>query len=308
MKNQSTRTPIFPEFKPLGLEDKEIFQRLLWDYQPETSELTFTNLLIWKDFYKFAWSLERPWLLIISDAADGGWALPPIGPPSRAAMLKRLFEWFQEKKGIKAPRVERADSRLAAELADQPGFILEPLRDHDDYVYRSEDLITLAGPKYQAQRNHIHQVERSRAFSYEPLKERHLSACLDLAESWCDFKRCAEDLSLLGEWEAVRASLRNFHDLNLEGGVILIDNRVEAFTLGELLNKETAVIHIEKANPAVSGLYAVINREFCLNSWSRVPFVNREQDLGVPGLRTAKMSYHPHRLVEKFRIQLKAVR
>ena len=75
MATTVTTTPNFPDFKPLGLEDREIFRRILGDYQPETSELTFTNLFIWKDFYNFAWSLERDWLLIISDSAGGGsWA------------------------------------------------------------------------------------------------------------------------------------------------------------------------------------------------------------------------------------------
>lgn len=305
MKGHVPQPPIFPEFKPLGLEDKEIFQRLLRDYQPETSELTFTNLLIWKNFYKFSWSLERDWLLIISGSADGrNWALPPVGPASRAEICKKLFKWFRDAQGIESPSIERADNRLVAELFRSPEFIIEPQRDHFDYVYRSEDLIHLAGSKYQAARNHLHHVRRSYAYAYEPLQERHLSACMELAGIWCDLKRCAEDLSLLGEWEAVRASLQNFRDLPLQGGVILIADQVEAFTLGELLNKETAVVHIEKANPLISGLYAAINQEFCQHSWSQVPFLNREQDLGVPGLRTAKMSYHPHHLVEKFRIRL----
>ncbi len=305
MGNSFTQPPLFPEFKPLGLEDREIFQRLLWDYQPETSELTFTNLFIWKDFYNFAWSLERDWLLIISDSPKGrGWMFPPIGPSARVEICAKLLEWLGEIKGIKVPRIERADSRLAAELAQASGFLIEPARDHFDYVYRSEALIQLAGNRYQAQRNHIHHLERSSAFSYEPLQPRHLSACLDLAEKWCAQKRCVEDLSLQGEWAAVKACLRNFSELNLQGAVILIEGKVEAFTLGELLNKATAVVHIEKANPMISGLYAVINQEFCRHSWSKVPFINREQDLGVPGLRMAKMSYQPQRLVEKFRIQL----
>lgn len=305
MRNSATQQPLFPDFKPLGLEDREIFRRLLWDYQPETSELTFTNLFIWKDFYNFAWSLERDWLLIISDSPDGrSWALPPIGPASRVEICEKLLEWLRGIKGIKVPSIERADERLVAELAQASGFLIEPVRDHFDYVYRTEDLIQLLGSKYHAQRNHIHQFKRSHAFFYESLQERHLSACLDLAASWCKLKRCTEDLSLTGEWEAVRASLSNFQSLNLQGGVILIDDQVEAFTLGELLNKETAVVHIEKANPMVQGLYAVVNQEFCRHSWSQVPFINREQDLGVPGLRMAKMSYRQHRLVEKFQIQL----
>ena len=93
MATTVTTTPSFPDFKPLGLEDREIFRRILGDYQPETSELTFTNLFIWKDFYNFAWSLERDWLLIISDSAGGGsWALPPVGPASRADNLRQIAQ------------------------------------------------------------------------------------------------------------------------------------------------------------------------------------------------------------------------
>jgi hypothetical protein len=305
MGNSFAQPPLFPEFKPLGLEDREIFRQFLWDYQPETSELTFTNLFIWKDFYNFAWSVDRDWLLIIGDSPDrGSWTLLPVGPAARVETCKNLLQWLEETKGIKSPGIERADSRLVAELAHDSRFLSEPARDHFDYVYRSEDLIQLRGNRYQGQRNHIQHFKRSYASSYEPLQERHISACLDLAEKWCAQKKCAEDLSLQGEWEAVKACLQNFPDFDLQGGVIQINGNVEAFTLGELLNKATAVVHIEKANPLISGLYAVINQEFCRHSWSQVPFINREQDLGLPGLRTAKMSYHPHHLVEKFRIRL----
>ena len=202
------------------------------------------------------------------------------------------------------PAIERADPRLAAELAGHPDFVVEPLRDHFDYVYRTGDLINLAGGNYHSQRNHLNSLARSHPFRYEPLREEHLSACLYLCARWCQVKRCECDLSLLGEWEAVTAALANYQALSLQGGVILIHDRVAAFSCGELLNQETAVIHLEKADPELRGLYAVINQQFCRQAWAGVNFVNREQDLGEPGLRKAKMSYHPHHLVEKFRIRL----
>src|SRR5208283_2756955 len=186
-------------------------------------------------------------------SAEGrSWTFPPIGPSPRVEPCNQLLKWLKEIKGIKIPGIERADSRLVAELAPDSRLLIEPARDHFDYVYRSEDLIQLTGTRYQGQRNHLQHLQRSYAFSYEPLQEGHIPACLDLAEKWCAQKKCAEDLSLQGEWEAVKACLQNFHDLNLQGGVILINGQVEAFTLGELLNKETAVVHIEKANPMIS--------------------------------------------------------
>lgn len=109
---------------------------------------------------------------------------------------------------------------------------------------------------------------------------------------------------MLGEWDAIREALTNFRSLELKGGVILVDNRVQAFTLGERLNNNTAVVHIEKANTEIRGLYAIINQQFCEKQWKDVLHINREQDLGELGLREAKLSYNPCRLVEKYRITL----
>ncbi len=198
----------------------------------------------------------------------------------------------------------RADTRLAAELAAEPGFTVEQERDHFDYVYLSQDLIHLAGKHYHAKRNHINSLRNTQPCAYVPLEEQHLTACLELAALWCRLKRCEEDLGLMGEWDAVRAALNNYRALDLTGGVILIEGKVEAFTLGELLNRDTAVVHVEKANPDIRGLYPLINQQFCQHAWANIPYINREQDLGDPGLRQAKLSYHPHRLVEKFRIRL----
>ncbi|HEX9883965.1 MAG TPA: phosphatidylglycerol lysyltransferase domain-containing protein [Desulfobaccales bacterium] len=107
------------------------------------------------------------------------------------------------------------------------------------------------------------------------------------------------DLSLMGEWAAIGAALTNL----VQGGVIFNNDRVKAFTCGERLNAATAVIHLEEADPELRGLYAAINQQLCRQAWADVDFVNREQNLGEAGLRMAKMSSHPHHLVEKFRVR-----
>jgi hypothetical protein len=219
-------------------------------------------------------------------------------------VVRRLLAWLREEQGQAAPRLERADARLAAELAAAPEFQVSPAREHFDYLYATADLIQLAGRRFHDKRNHVNAFRRAHRFRYEPLEERHLPACRELAEAWCRLRRCEEDLSLAGEWEAVREALAHFPDLRLSGGVILLEGRVVAFTLGELLNRDTVVIHIEKADPELKGAYAVINQQFLEHAWAQVPFVNREQDLGEPGLRTAKLSYNPVRLVEKFQVKL----
>jgi hypothetical protein len=295
--------PQFPVVKPLELADRDVIQPRLWDYQPQTSELTFTNLFIWRAHYRVSWTVAGEWLIFISDSQHGPFAFPPIGPEPRAEICRQVLTWLREGRGAASPAIDRADPRLAEALAALPGLAVEPVAAQFDYVYRTEDLIHLAGRKYHDKRNHLNSFRRSYRAAYEPLDTPHLADCFALAENWCRLKRCQEDLNLMGEWEAVREALQHFQALELTGGVILINGRVEAFTLGELLNRETAVIHIEKANPEIRGLYPAINQQFCEHAWSEVPLINREQDLGEPGLRAAKESYNPHHLMEKFRIR-----
>lgn len=298
-----TSNPRFPEFKPIELEDRDFIKDVFHRYQPESSECTFTNLFIWRCHYAFQWSRYEDWLLLVCEVeGQGGFALQPIGPPSRLAATRMLFQWLRDEKGQETPRIERADRRFVAEIEEEDGFVVEPTEDHFDYVYRSEDLIQLAGRKYHAKRNHINKFLRSYSFDYRVLDADWIKPCLELADRWCRLHRCQEDLNLLGEWEAVHEALNHFSELQLQGGVILVRDRVEAFAVGEALNDETAVVHLEKANPEIPGLYALINQQFCEHAFEGLRYVNREQDLGQEGLRKAKQSYYPEHMVEKYRV------
>ncbi len=298
--------PEFPDFRPIQMEDREEINGRLWKYQPQTSELTFTNLFIWRFRYAFQWAVYRDWLLILGAARPHDlFLLPPVGPPFRREVVRIILTWLNKEKGMEEPRIERADRRLIAELADPDEFLIEPARDQFDYVYRREDLVSLAGRKYHAKRNHITKFRESHPFHSVPLDSGNLKACLGLAETWCGIRRCEEDLNLLEEWGAVREALNHFEVLQVRGGAIVMEDKIEAFALGEMLNETTAVVHVEKANPEIQGLYAVINQQFCERAFPAATYVNREQDLGAPGLRQAKLSYYPDHLVEKFQIRLR---
>lgn len=295
----------FPEFRPVAIEDRDFIRSRLDAYGPETSELNFTNMFIWRAHYGFSWSVWRDWLLVVGAfPGNGVCALAPIGPPSRAEASRMLLSWLEKERHIEGPCIDRADARLVAELAKAGGFSCEATRDHFDYVYRTEDLIKLEGKAYRAKRNHLNYLMRAYRSAYEPITERHIEACLKLADDWCIERRCEEDLNLIGEGDATREALLNFEALRIKGAVILVEGKVEAFTLGERLNAQTAVVHIEKANVDIRGLYAAVNQQFCEREWSDTTFINREQDLGEPGLREAKLSYNPDHMVEKFRIRL----
>jgi uncharacterized protein len=217
--------------------------------------------------------------------------------------VRELLSWLREVRQAPEPFIARADEKLVRELSGNPEFSLEPQREHFDYRYASADLIGLAGRKYHGKKNHLNKFRATCRFSYEPMTPEHVPACLEFQDSWCDCNRCTDDMNLMHEWAAVQELLGAFGRLGVQGGVILIEGIVEAFTLGELLNSQTAVVHIEKANAQIPGLYSVINQQFCEHAWRAVPFINREQDLGDEGLRQAKLSYHPERLVEKYIIR-----
>ncbi|MFC1825077.1 DUF2156 domain-containing protein [Thermodesulfobacteriota bacterium] len=300
-----SKPPEFPHLKHLQMEDREFIHEKLRQYRPQTSEWTFTNLFIWHAHYHFHWSTYQDWVLIVCEVqGQKPYALQPIGPSSRLEPTLRLLAWMEKTWGTGAARIERADERLVSELGGNSGLMIEPTREHFDYIYQTTDLIKLNGRKYHGKRNHLNKFRRHHSFSYASLHAEHIASCLDLSESWCEWRRCEEDLNLTGESEAIRHALKHFQDLEIQGGVILMGDSVKAFALGELVNDQMAVVHIEKADPQIPGLYALINQQFCEHAWQDVPWINREQDLGEPGLRKAKLSYVPDHLIEKYRITL----
>ena len=286
------------------IRDREALQPRLWAYQPTTSELTFTNLFIWRQRYHLSWCLADDCLVFLNDDPSDPWLFPAIGPAPRGDLCRRLLTWLKESRHSPDPRFERADRRFLDEVAGHGNLTWTPGRDHFDYVYPTPELTHLAGGHYHAKRNHLNSFQRFHRYAYEPLGPGHLAACLALSEKWCEIKRCEADLSLMEEWEAVKEALTHFEELGLTGGAIFVNNRLEAFTVGEKLNADTVVIHLEKANPDIRGLYAAINQAFLEHAWQDTSWVNREQDLGEPGLRQAKLSYHPHHLEEKFSLRL----
>ena len=294
--------PRFPEFKKIELSDRDQIHEILWNYQPEISELTFTNLFMWRRHYRFRWSLFEHWLLIIGENDQRVFTLEPVGPPGREAVLQQTFSWISSHNHTLTPYADRCDRRILGELQSRKNLTIEALRDSFDYLYKTRDLIELTGRPYHSKRNHINRFQNTYSWHYEPLTSAIINECLDFSDRWCRTFHCSQSLGLCAEWKAIRESLLHFEDLKFTGAAIRIGGHIVAFTYGELLNNSTAVIHIEKADPEIHGLYAAIHQQFLYNRFTETCFVNREQDLGDPGLRKAKESYHPVSLIEKFRI------
>lgn len=301
-----TSFPLLPDMRPLTLADREAITALLQRQAPEQSELTFTNLFMWRDAYQVQLASVDGTLAIFSWRADpeDSFLFSPLGENANADTVRRCLKHMAA--ANHAPVMARATrddlGRLGVMEAD---FAIEADRANWDYVYLVKDLIELAGNRYHRKRNHLEQFRSQHQFAYRKLTSDLIPACQELQDKWCDEKHCDLVATLRAESSAVKEVLGNSEALGVTGGCIEIEGKVEAFTLGELLNPDTVVIHIEKANAAFHGLYQVINQQFLEHEWQRTTHVNREQDLGIEGLRKAKESYYPHRMVEKFTVRLR---
>jgi hypothetical protein len=288
-------------FKPIDLEDKPIFDHCLGHDPPQTSELSFTNFFMWRHYYHPVWKLWEECLLILFQPKNSpAFGLPPVGAGDKA---KALYYLCQELMGMdQEVRVCRVGEDFVDSFVDSDRYEIIADRDNSDYVYLAKDLATLPGRKYHKKKNHLNRFLKNTLYEYRALDTELVECFLDMQEAWCQMKACVEKSELLAEDYAVYEALTHFDELDYQGGAIVIDSKVEAFSLGEALNESTAVIHIEKANPEIPGLYTAINQLFCQHAWSKMVYINREQDLGVEGLRTAKESYHPHHMVDKYTV------
>lgn len=281
---------------PLDLTTAPLVNRYLAAHPPEVSELTFTNLYVWRNG-RPVWLGEFQdtlvFLIRAPESGDGKLLVfgPPVGPRSLATVMAQL--------GALVVGAVRQSATSVASL-DQTSYTVAVDRANSDYVYLVKDLAELTGRNYSAKRNQIKHCLRDYSCLFEKITATNLDECRDLLNLWCDLRHCELDHGLSGEWEALNQTMRNFLDFGLLGGAVRVDGTVAAFAIGERLNQTTAVCHFEKSLPAIPGLGQLINQWFAAHCLGDFIYVNREQDLGLPGLRQAKESYHPTHLVDKF--------
>lgn len=287
------------DFKELELNDRGTFRKYFDLDSPQGSELTFTNLFMWRFRYHPIWTIHDDCLFIIMRPEDQApFGLQPVGPGDKGAALEygseRLAEISEE------VRFKRVTETFVNDHVAGEAYDVTEDRDHSDYVYLAEDLIELKGNKFHSKKNHVNRFVKNNEYEYRVLDDELLDDFLELQSDWCELKDCDTRPGLFDENVAIREALVNYKELGFHAAAILVDAKVEAFAMGERLNPDTAVIHVEKANPEISGLYAAINQIYCEKTWSDVTYINREQDLGVEGLRKAKLSYNPDHMVRKY--------
>jgi uncharacterized protein len=292
------------DFSEVCLNDKKIFDKYFKKINPVISELTFTNIFMWKHVYNFRYTIIGDILCLLSaHKVNGSFAFMPIGelnPDSFIKIFQDLKEYFRQRDwAYKFRKLTEKDMHWFDKYLGYKEELFNSNRDDWDYIYNSEDLINLKGKKYDAKRNHINKLKKKHEYEYISITESNIDEVIKVIDNWYDTKTQAEMESLNDERAANMNLLGNYSSLGVEGALIRVDGVCQAFTVGEMLNDDTAVIHIEKANPAIQGLYPLINQMFCTNTFKDVKYINREQDLGIAGIRKAKLSYHPIDRIKK---------
>lgn len=172
-------------------------------------------------------------------------------------------------------------------------------RDHFDYLYLRSELAALKGQAYRSKRNHVHKFRKTYDYRFTPMTAEMITDCIHTYDRWCEQRHCMEDESLAYEHRALLYGLEHFRELGLTGGVLWVEGKIIAFTFGSPVNHDTFCIHAEKALSDYEGAYNTINQEFASFLPECYTYLNREEDLGLPGLRKAKLSYRPVDLLEK---------
>ena len=289
------------QFRPIAPESRELVLRYTNPWRLSSSEYIFTNLLMWGTdgriklaewddalFFLLQYGRQEPFFFAPLTLSPGGDYPRAVAAAEAYALHNGITPLF---KAISGP--------LKDAFSQCEGYELIEDRDNHDYIYRMEDLLTLAGKKLHAKRNHINQFRARYDYAYVRVTPAMLDECMEVYCAWIAGKDVFEP-GVLGEMEAIRQILTHMDFLGVKGGGIRVDGKLVAFTLGEKISDEMAVIHIEKADAGMPGLYSFINQQFIEHEFTDVRFINREEDMGLEGLRRAKLSYYPVTLLEKF--------
>lgn len=291
-------------FKNFKISDKSYLENILNKYQKMLCEYNFVNLYSWGDIYKLRWQLvETDFLLIYSETTDS--IFMPCKPGLALNDLLNISDNFiaQGKSGnfffFDIDYVEKNKNLISKY------FDLELDKENADYIYKSKKLVELKGNKLNKKKNLVSQFIRNNPnYSTIKLEKKYFDDCFKLAEKWCKDKNC-EIIGYTHEISALKRALDKFDELNIDGILILLKDEITAFSVFSKQNHNTADVHFEKYNTEIKGAAQIINWETAKYLSEKYEYINREQDLAIPGLQQAKKSYAPEYMIYTYRLYRK---
>ena len=300
MENMSIKQETL-EFREVTADMRQEVERYTGSAGLFSSEFTFTSYMAWGAKGKITIAFEDG--AMYSRCSFPGAPMYMMAPicldPADYGRAIARAERYMADNGVKPLFVGIAEQY--AEQFRRLGFELEEDRDNFDYVYNMEDLRDLPGKKYHAKRNFINRLEQNGGFEFVTLGPENIDECLELYGLWAGNRDENDLLSVEWELDAIRTALVNMRELDLLCGGIRIGGEIKAFSVADKPWKDMAVTYFEKAEAEVPGLYPLINQQMAANLLNDVKYINREEDMGLEGLRKAKLSYHPASFIKKYR-------
>lgn len=292
------------EFKKVTLDVRPLFEKYISSSGQKGSECAFSNLYVWRDCYNIYWCEFKNFLLLKVKRHGVAFYIQPFGGMDED-LPEVMRELVADNNGEPLSMHGIYEDTKARFERVLPGLEYEDDRDNWDYIYLREKLATLSGRKLHGQKNHYNAfVKNHPDYTYEPITAENIAECLAFGEAWCD-QRSRIDASDSEEKLAIREACKDFEALGLRGGAIRYDGKIQAFSFGKKINEDTAVLHVEKAVIGERGLYQAMCKEFASHAWQDVVYLNREEDMGLPGLRKAKEDMHPEIMWKKYNVVIR---
>ena len=289
------------EFKDITVEDKVTITSFTMNSCRRNCDLSFSNLCSWRFMYNTKFAVIDNFLVFKFWLHGRVSYMMPVGQgdPEKELIEKLIEDSQLEGEPLRLMGVCQGMKKRLNDIL--PGkFEFTTNRDYSDYIYLRSDLATLTGKKFQSKRNHINRFKKEYTYKYVPITPDRVQECLYLEAEWCKANDCDKQDGTGNERQAIVFALEHFEELGLSGGILYANDKIVAFTFGMPINKETFGVHVEKADTTVDGAYAMINFEFANHIPETFTYINREEDLGIEGLRKAKLSYQPETILEKF--------
>ncbi|MCF8126547.1 MAG: phosphatidylglycerol lysyltransferase domain-containing protein [Desulfotignum sp.] len=296
------QTISFPTAGMFELSDRQMVQIYIDKYGPLSCEYNFANLFCWQEAYQYSWRLYKGRLVIYDGVNQCGFM--PLGeplPPDELAELGRelLRNGLEPNIGLVPETYVKTFPRC------EQYFSIEPKWDFAEYIYSVDRLCRLNTPRLHKKKNLISQFERAYpAYAVQPLDAQNRAAARALSQDLLH-RQGPPSQTLITELSAMEKAFDHFEDLGLEGLALLVDQQMAAFSIFSPLNHDTYNVQFEKSDFDYKGAAQVINQQTALYLKDRCRYINREQDLGIKGLRQAKMSYEPETLLISHTLKLR---
>ncbi|MBU3201097.1 phosphatidylglycerol lysyltransferase domain-containing protein [Clostridium estertheticum] len=292
-------------FKKLCLEDKKKIDKYISPYKFLSCEYSFTSLFIWKEACDVQYSVYKNALILKKKDFDGNYYfMQPVGyTKENLGMIIEKLKVYRGKNDMKYLFKDLEESfieELNVLLNGKNKFCIEEDRDNFDYLYEAKKLMTFSGKKLHSKKNHYNAFTKNYNYKVVEINDKRvINDVIFAAKKWYE-ETHEKDIKLYYEFLAIRDLVNNMSLLNLKGVAVYVDGKVAAFSIGESLSEKLAVIHIEKGDKNINGIYSFIAKTLIDKCFNNAEIINREQDLGIEGLRKSKMSYYPLKLEKKF--------